>query len=193
MPQSNLNKGWMTLVNWLAPGSPFNTQQGGGVGDAWRAGDYSQAAHGNHYAQGRIATGLIPGLGGVLGNGAINLLEKNNTNKYENGQGFVGPPRNYNSGSLPQGVNRQGAGTNEDPYTYGYDNPAAVGPPAPGQTKVPTFNKGNAQGKSTNFGNSVSPTDALNYSLLMGSLGFTGTTGTGPEDQAALWLRKLVK
>lgn len=158
------------MANAFLPGSPFNTSADS-VGAAYRNGDWSKASRGDRYSMARIGAGFLPMFSGALGNGLINMAENRAINKYENSPDFMGPPRNYNSGA-------------QDPYTYSYANPASVGPPAPGQTQ------NGAQARSQpmpTFSNQVNMNDPVSMSLLMGSLGFTGTTGGYGPDQGRLF------
>lgn len=56
----------------------------------------------------------------------------------------------------------------------------------------PNHGNGASQGGGIGFGWQGAD-NSFDQGMLMDSLGFSGAAGTGPEDQAAMWLRKLVR
>jgi len=113
------NKAWMNLANAFAPGSPFNTSAGGSPGNAWRAGDYYRAAHGDDYAKARIAAGLLPVGLDQLATAGVNAYERN-TRGFEHTPDFVGPPMDYNNVGGPPLPQYQTQYSNYGPYASGY-------------------------------------------------------------------------
>lgn len=195
------NRLWMSAVNAVAPGRVFDTNQSGGVGNAYAMGDYKQAQLGNPWARARIAAGALPGLLGGAGETIVDQLQNRAINNYENSPDFMGAPRNYNAqGSLPSGMTQYGDGTYENPYSYGYTNPADVGPPAPNESRsnapMPVFNPktGGIRGYTPGgFSGTVNPNDPVGMSLLMGSLGFSSALGGGLGPDANAHQRPLVR
>jgi hypothetical protein len=107
-------------------------------------------------------------------------------------------PSNYSNqpSNAFQGSQAGASGDQENSFVINKDASGAV-PDYLGNAPQPlmsprNYGNGASQGGGIGFGwqSAQSPFD---QGMLMDSLGFAGTTGTGPEDQAAMWLRKLVK
>lgn len=69
--------------------------------------------------------------------------------------------------------------------------PNYLGAPQPLMSH-PNHGNGASQGGGIGYGWQGAD-NSFDQGMLMDSLGFSGAAGTGPEDQAAMWLRKLVK
>lgn len=107
---------------------------------------------------------------------------------------------NYSQPSQPsnafQGSQAGANGSEQGSFSINKDGSYAV-PDYMGSTQQPimahpNYGNGASKGGGIGFGWQSAQTP-FDQGMLMDSLGFAGTTGTGPEDQAAMWLRKLVK
>lgn len=83
------------LGNAVMPGRPFNTRQSS-LGNAWRAGDYAQFGN-DPYARARVLLGVVPGVGGALGEQAATWAQNRAIDRYEHSPEFVGAPQDYDS------------------------------------------------------------------------------------------------
>lgn len=111
------------------------------------------------------------------------------------GQSSYGNYSNQPSNAF-QGSQASAQGDQQGSFVINKDGSGAVpnylgSAPQPLMSQRRTGN-GASQGGGIGFGWQGAD-NSFDQGMLMDSLGFSGAAGTGPEDQAAMWLRKLVK
>lgn len=197
-----------SIRNWLSEqfGGDANVQIAKAIGSAiggplagWGAGRFMENRNrnnqGRHYAaDSPLAMGQTPqnNIGLALGMTDWSTGQPGQSSYGDySGQSYSSQPSN-----AFQGSQAGAAGDQQNSFVINQDGSYAV-PDYMGSAQQPlmsprNYGNGASQGGGIGFGwqSAQSPFD---QGMLMDSLGFTGTTGTGPEDQAAMWLRKLVK